>query len=112
VRPIGSTETSVLNHPALSNDPEDGRIQFNRGETHNLSGYRFPILTFLCVFPEKTSVLVFDKPYITCDFISGTDTYSSEFILSVWTRKFVRIIQFQTLNALLGQFALPILTVL
>ena len=29
--PMGSPKTSVLNHPAPSKTPEDGRIQFNRG---------------------------------------------------------------------------------
>ena len=107
MEPIGSTETSVLNHHALRNDPEDGRIQFNRGETHNLSGYRFPIISFLCVFPEKTSVLVFDKPYIICDFISGTDIY-----ITGMDQKVCPYYSVPNLNALLGQFALPILTVL
>jgi hypothetical protein len=31
MRPIGHPETSVLNHPTLRNNPEDGRIQFNHG---------------------------------------------------------------------------------
>ena len=30
---VGSTETSVLNHLKSRNNPEDGRIHFNRGES-------------------------------------------------------------------------------
>jgi ABC-type branched-subunit amino acid transport system ATPase component len=30
--PLGSPETSVSNHLTGRNNPEDGRIQFNRGQ--------------------------------------------------------------------------------
>jgi hypothetical protein len=33
MRPIGSPETSVLNQRTVRNNPEDGRIHFNRGES-------------------------------------------------------------------------------
>jgi hypothetical protein len=32
-RPISSPETSVSNHPTACNNPEHGRIQFNRGRS-------------------------------------------------------------------------------
>jgi hypothetical protein len=37
MEPTGSPETSVLNQLTPRNDPEDGRIQFNRGESLAIS---------------------------------------------------------------------------
>jgi hypothetical protein len=34
--PIGSPETSISNQPTSRNNPEDGRIHFNRGESLRL----------------------------------------------------------------------------
>jgi hypothetical protein len=44
MRPKDNRETSVSNHPKPRNNPEDGRIQFNRGGSLRSGAF---ILTFI-----------------------------------------------------------------